>query len=94
MKKGLILVRKQGKLPGDVKRLNFALEYGTTSLEMQPGTGSLLIVDDVLATGGTLRAAADLGYSSRISSARLCGLNELSLFKSIHLERTDRAQCG
>lgn len=66
---GLVPVRKRGKLPRRTARAEYQLEYGTDALEMhadaiQPGD-RVLIVDDVLATGGTMEAVvklvADLG---------------------------------
>jgi adenine phosphoribosyltransferase len=61
---GLVPVRKEGKLPHDTIGEEYALEYGTATLEIHkdavaPGE-RVLIVDDVLATGGTARAAASL----------------------------------
>ncbi len=57
-------VRKAGKLPAAVHRVEYALEYGTDTIEMHRDAFSegarILIVDDLLATGGTARATADL----------------------------------
>ena len=61
---GFIPVRKPGKLPHRVRRMDYALEYGSDALEMHEdgvGAGSrVLVADDVLATGGTARATCAL----------------------------------
>jgi adenine phosphoribosyltransferase len=61
---GVLIVRKAGKLPGTVLSESYRLEYGTATLELEPeriAQGSrVLIVDDVLATGGTLAASSRL----------------------------------
>jgi len=61
---GFVPIRKPGKLPAKTTRIEYALEYGTDALEMhsdaiRPGD-RVLLVDDVLATGGTIRACSDL----------------------------------
>ncbi|MEN9207506.1 MAG: adenine phosphoribosyltransferase [Gloeomargarita sp. GMQP_bins_120] len=61
---GFVPVRKPGKLPGPVHRREYALEYGTDQLEIhqdgiRPGQ-RVLVVDDLLATGGTARAVGEL----------------------------------
>jgi len=60
---GVKIIRKKGKLP-DVNHtlhsVEYDLEYGSSSIEMKPGEGNVIIVDDVYATGGTMEAAEQL----------------------------------
>lgn len=60
LSKNLVVVRKPGKLAPPTLKISYDLEYGKDTLEMHKGSGRVLIVDDILATGGTLKAAADL----------------------------------
>lgn len=61
---GCIPVRKKGKLPGETHKVEYVLEYGTDVFELQCGAikkdQRVLIVDDLLATGGSLKAAYEL----------------------------------
>jgi adenine phosphoribosyltransferase len=60
----LILVRKKGKLPGKTRSKKYELEYGEAEIEMHeadiPSGGRVLLVDDLIATGGTVKAAAEI----------------------------------
>lgn len=60
----LILIRKKGKLPGDVFRMGYSLEYGTAEIEVHKADVKagqrFLLIDDLIATGGTLDASKKL----------------------------------
>jgi adenine phosphoribosyltransferase len=79
--KGFVLVRKQGKLPPPVVDVAYALEYGSGVLEMQRGRGRVMLIDDVLATGGTMTAAADLCERAGYQLGALAVLIDLNIVK-------------
>ena len=60
----LVLIRKKGKLPGDTFECSYALEYGTATVEVQKSDvqkgQKFLVIDDLIATGGTLSATKNL----------------------------------
>jgi len=62
--KGMIMIRKQGKLPGSTHKVSYNIEYGTAIMEIQVDAlkkgQKVYICDDLLATGGTAKAAASL----------------------------------
>ena len=64
LKKPFIMLRKKNKLPADVHSIDFELEYGTATIEVHKDSigneDSVLIIDDLIATGGTAEAAAKL----------------------------------
>ena len=64
LKKPFIMLRKKNKLPADVHSVDFELEYGTATIEVHRDSigneDSVLIIDDLIATGGTAEAAAKL----------------------------------
>ena len=79
---GFVPVRKAGKLPAQTYREDYQLEYGTATIEVHTDAFSpgdqILIVDDVLATGGTALATADLVRRAGAEVAGIAVLLELS----------------
>jgi adenine phosphoribosyltransferase len=79
---GFVMVRKPGKLPAETLQATYQLEYGTDSLEihldaMTPGS-QVVIIDDVLATGGTMTAVTELVTALRAKIIEVAFLIELT----------------
>ena len=82
---GFVPIRKEGKLPGATFAQDYQLEYGTATIEVltdafDPGD-RVLVIDDVLATGGTARATADLVQRA---GARVAGISVLLELSFLH----------
>jgi adenine phosphoribosyltransferase len=79
---GFVMVRKRGKLPGAVIRHNYDLEYGQDIVEVQAGAiqpgERVVVLDDLLATGGTMSAAITLLRSVGADVAAAAAIIELS----------------
>ena len=93
---GLVPIRKPGKLPAARGRVEYTLEYGTDALEMHRdavGQGDrVLIVDDVLATGGTAEAAAKLVRAHGAQVVGFTFLIELDFLKGRERLRDERVE--
>ncbi len=80
-----IMVRKPGKLPGDVEKKAYSLEYGQNVLEIQKNSikqgQNVLVIDDLIATGGTAKAACDLIEKIGGNVYEVCALIELPFLK-------------
>jgi len=85
LKAGFVPIRKKGKLPSKKRSVTYELEYGTDVLEMHEDALSdkshVLIVDDLLATGGTIQAAIKLVKSQKAIIAGVAFLVELRFLK-------------
>ena len=94
---GVLCAKKEGKTPGEFVSKTYDLEYGTATLELQPGEGEVVIVDDVLATGGTLQATNDLaegaGYKV-VGNLVLVDLNYVPRVDNFNLDVRSVIQYG
>ena len=81
---GVICARKEGKTPGDKVSMSYDLEYGSATLELPRGIGEVVIVDDVLATGGTLQATNKL--------ANVAGYNVVGNLVAVDLQFVPRVE--
>jgi adenine phosphoribosyltransferase len=82
---GFVMLRKRGKLPGEVVGLDYALEYGTDRIEIQADAveqgARVVVVDDLLATGGTMSAGIKLLQNVGAEVVAAVALMELSFLK-------------
>ncbi|WP_027120085.1 adenine phosphoribosyltransferase [[Mycoplasma] testudinis] len=82
LKKPFIMIRKKGKLPGEVISKSYSLEYSKNVLELQKGFvkagQKAVVIDDVLATGGTLACMTDLLESQGVIVQKVIVLMELT----------------
>lgn len=96
--KGMIMVRKQGRLPGSTVKKSYSIEYGKATMEIQKNAINadqrVVICDDLLATGGTAKAAADLveklggaitGFAFIVELTDLNGIKKIEKYKSVSL---------
>jgi adenine phosphoribosyltransferase len=92
--KGMIMIRKAGKLPGKTTKLSYKIEYGKDTIEIQKDVikegQRIVICDDLLATGGTAKASAKLiekiggkitGFAFIIELTELEGIKGISKYK-------------
>lgn len=83
--KGFKMIRKAGKLPDTKPSLftvEYDLEYGSATIEMQGGWGNVVLVDDVLATGGTIKAAQTLATNAGYQVIDSLCLIDIGLIKN------------
>ncbi len=94
----MVMLRKEGKLPGKTVKTSYTIEYGNAVLEIQKSAlnqgEKVVICDDLLATGGTAKAAAKLveevggkvtGFAFIIELTDLNGIKEINNYKTISL---------
>ena len=78
---GMTMLRKAGKLPGQTKKQDYGLEYGRNTLEIQADAltneDKVVLVDDVIATGGTAEAGIDIVRSFGANIVQFCAVMDL-----------------
>ena len=92
--KGMVMIRKAGKLPGKTIKLSYSIEYGKDTIEVQKDliekNQKIIICDDLLATGGTAKASAKLiekiggkitGFAFIVELTELGGIKGISKYK-------------
>ena len=98
--KGMVMLRKEGKLPGKTEKTSYEIEYGKAVMEIQKTALNegerVVICDDLLATGGTAKAAAVLveklkakvtGFAFIIELTELNGIKKIRDYKTVSLVR-------
>ena len=96
--KGMVMLRKEGKLPGKTVKTSYTIEYGKAVLEIQKSAlnqgEKVVICDDLLATGGTAKAAAKLveevggkvtGFAFIIELTELNGIEKIASYRTVSL---------
>ena len=96
--KGMVMLRKEGKLPGKTVKISYTIEYGKAVLEIQKNVlkkgERVVICDDLLATGGTAKAGAKLvekigakiaGFAFIIELTDLNGIKKINNYKTVSL---------
>lgn len=84
---GFKLIRKAGKLPPtNLETISYQTEYSTDTIQMEKGWGNVVIVDDVLATGGTIKAAEELATNAGYQVIDSLCLMDIGILKNHNIK--------
>lgn len=84
---GLKLIRKEGKLPpNDLETISYDTEYSTDVIQMERGWGNVILVDDVLATGGTIKASERLATNAGYQVIDSLCLMDIGILKNHNIK--------